>query len=404
MSIEFPAELTQFVESLDRVDILSGSAMSLLRELSAGDMSSKQLAQKISQDPTLSASLLKLANSAYYGIPNKVSTVSHAVSLLGFTAVRNLVQGLCLIDFNQPEVGLKEDATGREFGAHSMAVSKMAGKLTKKFGFPTIGQGEAETAGLLHDIGFLLMAASRKADFEALVTNYKKSQGKGGEEQPSGTRLMEIEREIFGFTHPELGAWLARRWNLPLMIQEALMYHHGDISECLNRESAALIQLANLICNENEMGYIPEGYWGDADPSVLRFLDSQGKLETYDAFPHSIQKEVDEVKKLYEFVVSGMKGAPVAEKKSPEESREKESRSEPKRKIGTSPDVPGWSLLVPGLPHLFSGRGGIGFGLIFLFLVSVAVCAVSLTGGNTLLGFAALAIAGVSWIGSIMSS
>ncbi len=404
MSIDFSPELIEFVDGLGQVDILSTTAMSLLRELSAGDLSSKQLGIKISQDPTLSASLLKLANSAFYGIPNRVSTVNHAVSLLGFTAVRNLVQGLCLIEFNHPDVGLNDDAKGSDFSAHSMAVSKMAGFLTKKFGFPTIGQGEAETAGLLHDIGFLLMAATKSEEFVELVKTYRERKEGDSEDHPDGVQILDLEKEKFGFAHPELGAWLAQKWNLPLMIQEALMFHHGDISDCLNRESATIIQLANLICNENEMGYIPEGFWGDADPSVLRFLDSQRKLETYESFPHSLQKEIDEVKQLYDFVFSGMKGTgqPAPAEQPP--NRDVSKPSELKPKPISQPSVSSWTLLVPGLPHFYSDNTGLGGALMGAFAASVVGCGFGLSSGNMTWVFGALAVAGISWIVSIMTS
>ena len=399
VSQNFSPELLEFVDELGDVEILSTTAMSLLRELTAGNLSSKQLSQKISEDPTLSASLLKLANSAYYGIPNRVSTVSHAVSLLGFTAVRNLVQGLCLSNFSHPEIGLNKKSSGREFGAHSMAVSKMAGVLTKKFGFPTVGQGEAETAGLLHDIGFLLIAATKTDAFAEWVKTCREQTETAGKGNPRVDEILRSEEKVFGFTHPELGAWLAQKWNLPLMIREALMFHHGDISECVNRECAAIIQLANLLCNENEMGYIPEGYWGDADPGLLRFLDSQRKLEIYESFPHSIQNEIEEIKQLYDFVSAGMKRS--ADKES---SPTKQSRIPDSPSTVESRKIPSWSLLVPGLPHFYKGRNPLGGTLLVVFLGAIGTCGLGLSAGNVVLGFGALAVAGLVWVGSILSS
>lgn len=403
-SLHFSPALLEFVDGMDRVDILSTTTMSLLREISAGDLSTKQLANKIARDPTLSASLLKLANSAYYGIPNKVSTVSHAVSLLGFTAVRNLVQGLCLMDLNPLDKDLDSAERGRKFGAHSMAVSSIAGILTKKFGFPTMGQGEAETAGLLHDIGFLLMDAAKKEEFRTLFETRGKADGEQAEATFEAMQILALERSLFGFTHPELGAWLAQRWNLPLLIQEALMYHHGDISDCIHREAATIIQLANLLCNENEMGYIPEGYWGDADPSVLRFLDSQRKLELYETFPHSLENDLRNVRVLYDFVLLGMKEPPKPIGEPARPALESSESTEKKRTSSTPSKVPAWSYLAPGVPQLLAGKPGVGWAFLAFFLVSILILGYGFWVGSMGVGIGGLVLAGIVWVVSILST
>ncbi|MCA9436802.1 MAG: HDOD domain-containing protein [Candidatus Omnitrophica bacterium] len=386
---------------MSQVDILSSTSMALLRELSMGNISIKQLGEKISQDPTLSASLLKLANSAYFGIPNKVSTVNHAVSLLGFTAVRNLVQGLCLSDMNQSSRGSDDEEDRRRFSAHSMAVSKMAGILTKKFGFATLGRGEAETAGLLHDIGMLLLALSKKPQFEQLVAAYKMKGVEEAGQSKEGLPILELETDFFGFSHPELGSWLAGHWNLPTMIQEALMHHHGSVSQCFHRESVAIVQMANLICNEHEMTYVPEGFWGDADPSILRFLDSQNKIEIYESLPSSIEEDIEKVKQLYDFVCSGMKSP--AEPQPIRKLEEKPTVEKPKEGSATKGTSTNLSYIVPGLPQIVGEKPVLGWILLLVFLISLVGCALGLATSNTLIGFVSLALAGGCWVFSILS-
>lgn len=395
-AITFSPAVLSFTQQIGPGGLLSSATMSLLRELSQGNLSTRQLAARITQDPTLSASLLRLANSAYYGIPNRVSTVGHAVSLLGFTAIRNLIQGLCLSEFESNLSRSKDDSRNRSFSAHSMAVSKTAGLLTRKFGFPALGQGEAETAGLLHDIGFLLLSTTKAEQFQTLLWAYESRRGPGVEFPAEGKRLLDLERETFGFTHPELGAWLAQKWNLPQLIQEALLRHHSDLSGCLHRESVTVVQLANLLCNENEMGCLPEGFWGDVDPSILQFLSSQNKLETYLSFPHSIEREIGEIRRFHEMVLSGEKREPPAATPEKQEGQHRPLRvktgNHNESKTGT-----GWMSLIPGLTHFHSGKREIGLALMSLFIAGLGVGIAAFMGGHGVIAFGALAAVGVSW-------
>lgn len=277
-----------------------------------------------------------------------------------------------------------------------MAVSKTAGLLTRKFGFPALGQGEAETAGLLHDIGFLLLSTTKAEQFQTLLWAYESRRGPGVEFPAEGKRLLDLERETFGFTHPELGAWLAQKWNLPRLIQEALLHHHSDLSGCLHRESVTVVQLANLLCNENEMGCLPEGFWGDVDPSILQFLSSQNKLETYLSFPHSIEREIGEIRRFHEMVLSGEKREPPAATPEKQEGQHRPLRvktgNHNESKTGT-----GWMSLIPGLIHFHSGKREIGLALMSLFIAGLGVGIAAFMGGHGVIAFGALAAVGVSW-------
>ncbi|MDH4229546.1 MAG: HDOD domain-containing protein [Nitrospirota bacterium] len=174
-------------------------------EVSRNDRSTvHDLAVVIEYDPALSANLLRLVNSAYYGCTRRVVAVLDAVLLLGYDTIRALALGTSVLTSLPVSPGFQP----RRFRAHSMGCAVVARAIAERFGHPQAEQALA--AGLLHDMGALLLAV-RLPD---------KPYG-GGEGM---TPAEEIE--IFGFTHPEAGGRLARHWNFETDLVAAIQGHH----------------------------------------------------------------------------------------------------------------------------------------------------------------------------------
>ena len=179
-------------------------------------ISSRDIALFIEKDQVLAARLLKLANSAYYGFSRKVATIPHAVSLLGLNTVKELALGFSVIETFGQLTDTNIHPT--HFWEHALAVG-VASKTLSKNCKPEL-EHEAFVAGLLHDLGKLVLIKYFLADFEQLVSELKLKPN----EQPD----YISELDVLGTTHGEIGAWLLGRWNLPQLHIEAINLHQYE--------------------------------------------------------------------------------------------------------------------------------------------------------------------------------
>ncbi len=170
----------------------------------------RRLVELIERDQSLTAKLLRLANSAFFGQSRRVSTVPRAILLLGFSTVRNLALGVKVWE------ALAGDVTRKrleELWAHAVTVAVCAKALAGRL--RACDPDEAFTAGLLHDVGRLVIAV-RFRDM------YWDTVGGAAESEP----IEQLERATFGVDHAEVGGWLLEAWALPPIIVEAVRQHH----------------------------------------------------------------------------------------------------------------------------------------------------------------------------------
>lgn len=189
-----------------------GTVASKVIQLTDGErFSAHELALVISTDQVLTAKLLRLANSAYYGFPRRITTIRDAVVLLGFRAVRAATLATCLVEA-LPSANVIDY---QQFWHFSLTVGTTAELLARAEG---IRQDEAFTAGVLHNIGRLALDQSAPEAFRAVVSQFRSQ----------GGRLVEIERELLGYSDAEVGGALARMWNFPEELAEAVQHHELD--------------------------------------------------------------------------------------------------------------------------------------------------------------------------------
>ena len=396
-NIQFSPALREFAGQLDDSDVVSLGAMRMLRELSDPDISPKELAQKVRADPALTARILRLSNSAYYGLSNKVSRINQAVTLLGVEDIRSLIQSTCLYELSVSKSGKTDLLGGLAFSAHALAVSRLARSITHRFRFQVMATGEAETAALLHDIGLCLLQVGDPEKLQEVFSVYAEtSQAASGTE--AGPAFHTIENQVLGFTHAELGAWLAAKWDLPITIQESLLYHNGAIWLSLNKELVTVIQLANKLCNENWMDFLPPGACGALHESVREFIDGEGKLETLDSLSIDLADDIEKTKSLFEMVRSD-RDIDFSEVTQPEPTRpDIEEVSE----APASVPIPSWAFFVPGMPQIIAGDEQ--FGKVLLGLSAAMLLLTLITGIMGKFFFAALGVVvfAACWICSIL--
>lgn len=240
------------LEELKELPTLSTVVAELMATLQEPTSSARDLERLIANDQAIAARLLKLANSAFYGLPGKVTSLTRAVTLLGFNTVRSLVLTIGVVNKFSGPSGSEYFDRG-SFWEHSLAVA-MASKLLAARD-TSVSQEEAHIAGLLHDIGTV-------ASDHCMPKKFKEAMRLIHED---GMEWLEAEKKAIGLSHDEVGALVAVHWRFPEFIREAIAYHHHpeEAQKCL--AIVQVVHLANTIVrafreqeNQEEDYTIPE--------------------------------------------------------------------------------------------------------------------------------------------------
>ncbi|MFK7898068.1 MAG: HDOD domain-containing protein [Myxococcota bacterium] len=185
----------------------------------------------IEQDPAIAARILKISNSALYGFPSEIQSLSHAISLLGTMTVRNLVLAVSMKD-TYKRFGLMEKLLWQ----HSSLAGPVASMLAGYRGID-VDSEIAFTAGLMHHVGKTALANSHRSEYErVMATVYNEARS-----------FTEVEDEVFGFDHAKLGAEVVRQWGLPEQLVLTIEHHHspGKLAE-LDEGVARLCALTSV--------------------------------------------------------------------------------------------------------------------------------------------------------------
>jgi putative nucleotidyltransferase with HDIG domain len=208
------------------------------------------LADVLQRDPALSARVLRLANSAYFRLARPVTEVRAACIVLGFDTVRALAVGLSALDTLSKSVGSALDLDA--FWRHSVAVATAAQGITRRAGLED--PGTAFCAGVLHDVGKLLLASVDP-------DRWRRAAATGG---------LEAERAEFGTDHAEVGAWIGERWHFPPEIVEAIGGHHAPAGGA--GRWGVVLRLADGVAQRAGCRSPGSGPADAADPALLARL------------------------------------------------------------------------------------------------------------------------------------
>ncbi len=189
----------------------------------------------LSQDQALTAKVLKMANSAFYGFPRRIATVTDATVLLGFKTVRSIVMAASVSEMLSQEMEGYALAPG-ELWKHSQSVAMAARHIAKKckLGFVDV----AYTAGLLHDIGKVILNSTLKDSYHEVVELVAEQ----------NIPFMDAEIQVLGFNHAMVGSKIAEKWNLPPELVEAIADHHNPEQAQINKNLTAIVHVADAIC------------------------------------------------------------------------------------------------------------------------------------------------------------
>lgn len=234
--------LIQRIEELPTLPTTLSKIISVAENPDAG---AKDLAIVISQDQSISSMVLRLVNSAFYGHFRNISSISHAIVILGFQTVKNLALGTSI--FRAQPHGSRPVFNRNKFWAHSLAVGTFTKKLAARM--ETGDRIDPETAfvtGLLHDLG--------KVIFDNYFNEEYRQAANQARERKEWIRVTE--EETLGMSHPMAGRMLAEKWHFPANVVSAIEFHHEPDKTAGPDEGVltALVHVANHCCHELKIG------------------------------------------------------------------------------------------------------------------------------------------------------
>ena len=232
-----PVQLDAVVRKLEDLPSLPAVVMELLTSIDQEDVDISVLAKKVSHDQALTAKTLRLANSSTYGLQVKVTTIQQAITFLGFQTTRNLITAAAVTGcFAQ---GSCKGFDDKAFWRHSIAVAVCARVLARRLRF---NQDYAFTAGLLHDIGRLVLVT-------IYPDGYAEAIAKSALED---SELLDAERAVLGVDHVAAGLVLAEHWKFSDTIRMAIAHHH-DPETVGAGVLANIVHIANAIVHALDM-------------------------------------------------------------------------------------------------------------------------------------------------------
>lgn len=202
------------VSRMETLPSLPSLYAEIMAAIQSPNASIAQIGRIITRDMAMTAKILHLVNSAFFGFPRHISNPAQAAVLLGLNTVKALVLSLQI--FSQFEAKNLPAAFLEQLWQHNIRIGEQSKLIAEGERQEKITIDHAFMAGLLHDTGKLILAANFPEDYQRVLALF----------QAGGQCLYDSENEIFGVTHSEVGAYLMGLWGLPLPIVEALAFHH----------------------------------------------------------------------------------------------------------------------------------------------------------------------------------
>ncbi len=240
---------------------LPGMALNVLQLTKDPNTSARQLEEVIKRDQALAARILKLVNSAMYGLRREVTSISHAVAILGMEAVRSVVMAAAMQSLIKNGMNKGSDLGVKLLWDHSAGAAMACRTIANLVRYKD--PEEAFLCGLMHDIGKPVLLQNFPREYTQVFSRVYRG----------GTSFHRVEMEMFGFSHAHLGAVVAQKWNFPRPIWSAIQLHHEPTGTTAPGTLAAIAALANLVMIQMEVGFEKDASLElDKEPAAA-FLD-----------------------------------------------------------------------------------------------------------------------------------
>lgn len=256
MSQQILEKLVEQIDTIPSLPIVVADALQVIDALDAGP---KELAAVLYKDQGLTTTILKFANSAYYGFNRKISTITEAIVILGFNTIRSLLLAASVQRAVGGEVKGYDLAQG-ELWKHSIICAMTARSIARRVGFPGVEQ--AFIAGLIHDIGKVILSMHVASQFEELMTIVSEQK----------LNFSQAEKQLFGADHAEIGGLVAERWNLPEDLVDAIAHHHLIEEPAELKTITAVVHVADALCLMLGLGLGSDGLLYQVNSQAVEML------------------------------------------------------------------------------------------------------------------------------------
>lgn len=231
-------EIYYQIGQLDDLPPLPQALQRLIEIINDEIASAKELESIVKYDQGLSAKVLRIANSAFYGLRSQITTLSRAIMTIGYFKVRAMCLSTLLMEFFSDRQSLSVSQK-EAFWKHAFATARIAAEIARKR--PWVDREQAYILGLLHDLGRVVMAVYFHQHYQSIQN-------------------LAVSRKVpswyaenqYGLTHTKLGKWAAVRWAFPEMFQTVMEFHHTPVNSVSNGPEVRIVNLADVLAHARE--------------------------------------------------------------------------------------------------------------------------------------------------------
>lgn len=262
------------IEKVSNLPTLPGIVTRIAEMVDSPETTGRMLGREIPTDQVISAKVLKLVNSGFYGFSDPISTIQHAVTLLGFNTVKSLVLSSTVLDM------MKDSLPG--LWEHSIACARTCSIIAAHVELDD--PEEISTAGLLHDLGKVILRQTMEREFRRIANHVDRAD----------MLFYEAEEKVLGVNHGEMGGWMLEKWVLPPRLVEPIVDHHDFRPNRDHAEHTAILHLADILCRA-------EAFGSGGDRKIPRL--APGALEI-------LKIGIDDVREIMERMVEELRDIP----------------------------------------------------------------------------------------------
>ncbi len=239
--------ITKVKESIEKMPPLSPVVHKIIEVANDVTASARELTEVIQMDPVLMSKLIKMVNSAYFGLPEQITSIKQAVVMLGINTLKNVAISSTVV--GQMDIKTNTIMDGDEFWKHSFGVGVASKMIAKEIGIDSKVLEEYFVSGLIHDIGKVLINNFFSDELHTILEIRSKT----------NRSLLEVEKHVLGVNHQEVGIAIGKKWNFNQNYLYAVGKHHDPSLSGQSGIYSVVISLANKIVKH--AGYEDENYY-----------------------------------------------------------------------------------------------------------------------------------------------
>ncbi|MCM8774096.1 MAG: HDOD domain-containing protein [Candidatus Omnitrophica bacterium] len=230
-----------FIRQIEDLPTLPDLYFKFREKIDDPKASANDVAKVISSDQAIASAILRVANSAFYGFMRRITNVPHAIVIIGFNGIHHIVLNMTVLNLFKGKNNIG-DFNISKIWEHSLATAAIAKVIARKVNYSNLE--ESFTAGLLHDIGKVIIYKYLPQEFREIIEEVKKSD----------IRIRDAEEKVIGVDHTDIGSCLLMEWNFPKSLVSAVAYHLNPFLAKENIQIVSIVHLADIISRALEIG------------------------------------------------------------------------------------------------------------------------------------------------------